>query len=96
MGRGSVGWDILGFLPVELVLDLGSVELIEERPALAEFERLNHFVGLERNWVNPFEGEMDRGEVPGDAPPPEPGKTISGGLRELEVEPPRCGPMAVV
>ena len=51
IGRGSVGWDILGFLPDELVLGLGSMELVEDRPATlpVELERLNHFVGFERN-----------------------------------------------
>lgn len=83
----------MGFLPVELVLDLGSVELIEARPEFAELDRLNHFVGLDRNCVKPPEGETDRGEVPGDVPPV-PGKATSGGLSELEVEPPRRGGMS--
>lgn len=83
----------MGFLPVELVLDLGSLELIDARPALPELERLNHFVGLERNCVKPLEGEAERGEVPGDAPPG-PGTTTSGGLNELADGAPRRGAMA--
>ena len=47
MGRGSVGWEIFGFL-AELVLGRGSFELVEERPGSAplETDRVNHFVGL--------------------------------------------------
>ncbi|KAH9843020.1 uncharacterized protein C8Q71DRAFT_720402 [Rhodofomes roseus] len=67
----------------ELVLDLGSLELIEERDALSDVTRLKQFVGLERNCVSPFKGKTEHGNVPGDAEPV-PGKTISGGLRELE------------
>ena len=49
IGRGSVGCEILCFRPEELVLDLGSLEFVEFRPAFSELERLNHLVGLDRN-----------------------------------------------
>ncbi|GBE80833.1 hypothetical protein SCP_0305530 [Sparassis crispa] len=74
MGRGSVGWDILGFLPTELVLDLGSLELMDEREPLPGVERWNHFVGRERNDAKLPEGETERDEgdgvPPGDRPKP--------------------------
>jgi hypothetical protein len=57
IGLGSVGLEIFSFLP-ELVLLLGS-ELAGVL-GLEEF-RLNHFEGLERNWVKPEEGEVERG-----------------------------------
>ena len=86
MGLGSVGCDILGFRP-ELVLALGSTELIDERPGREplELERLNHLVGLERKDVKPFEGEAERGklsEPPGERAPCV-GSPASGGLNVL-------------
>lgn len=63
IGLGSVGCDIL-CLRVELVLDRGSEELTEVRPTPPEFERLNHFVGLVKSCVNPFEGDADRAVPP--------------------------------
>lgn len=81
-----MGCDILGFLP-ELVLDRGSVELMDVRPGSdpLEFERLNHFVGLDRNDVKPFEGDAERGklrEPPGERAPCACGPA-SGGLNVL-------------
>ena len=96
MGLGSVGCEILGFL-AELVLDLGSVELVEERPVKEplEFERLNHLVGLDRNEVKPFDGDADRGNV--NAPPGERAawfdNPASGGLNVLTDGAPRRGPI---
>lgn len=62
IGRGSVGWEILCFLPPER-LGLGS-KLVE-----GAFEvdtlRLNHFEGFVKNWVNPDEGEAERGKGTG-------------------------------
>ena len=68
-----MGCDIFGFLP-ELVLDLGSVELMDARPGIEplEFERLNHFAGLVRNDAKPFDGDAERGklrEPPGERAP---------------------------
>lgn len=65
MGRGSVGCDIFGFLPLELVLDLGSIELMDERPdtLLLEADRLNHLAGLVRNCEKPEEGDAERGKL---------------------------------
>ena len=60
MGRGSVGWEILGFL-MELVLDRGSFELTDVLPAPDELDRENHFVGLVRKPVMPDEGDAERG-----------------------------------
>lgn len=69
------------------MLDRGSTELIDERPGseLLEFERLNHFVGLDRKDVNPFEGDAERGklsEPPGERAPCA-GSPASGGLNVL-------------
>jgi len=59
IGLGSVGWDILGLLVTELVLDLGS-----EVPdmLLPELGDLNHFEGFVNNPENP-EGEAERGKL---------------------------------
>jgi hypothetical protein len=63
-GLGSVGRDIFGFRPVELVLALGgSVAPGDVVPV--EGLRLNHFPGLVKKFVNPLEGEADR-ETPGE------------------------------
>lgn len=56
------------------MLGLGSEELIDERPdnEPLEFERLNHFVGFERNAVKPLDGEVERGKAsvpPGERVP---------------------------
>jgi hypothetical protein len=51
MGLGSVGLDILGFLPPELVLLLGSDAVDWARGLLGERE--NHFEGFARNWEKP-------------------------------------------
>ena len=92
IGRGSVGCEILCFRPEELVLDLGSLELVELRPAFSEVERLNHFVGLERNCVIPLEGETEREGGPEVLAPV--GNAISGGLSEFD-DAPRRGAMVV-
>ena len=47
MGLGSVGLDILGFLPPELVLLLGSDAVDWTRVLLGE--RVNHLDGFARN-----------------------------------------------
>jgi hypothetical protein len=66
-GLGSVGRDILGFRPVELVLPLGgSVAPADNAPL--EGLRLNHFPGFVKKFVNPLEGEVDRGS-PGEGGP---------------------------
>ena len=60
MGLGSVGREILCFLPPpELTLGRGSetAEGILDADAL----RLNHFDGRVKNCVKPDEGEGDRG-----------------------------------
>jgi len=54
-----VGWDILGFLVKELVLDLGSTEPDMLLPELGD---LNHFEGFDSKPVNP-EGEEERGKL---------------------------------
>ena len=59
IGLGSVGRDILCFLPPELTLGLDSGTVGETFDADAL--RLNHFEGLVRNWVKPDEGEVERG-----------------------------------
>ena len=62
IGLGSVGCEIL-CLRVELVLDRGSIELMDARPTPPEFERLNHLVGLVNSCVKPLEGEAERGRL---------------------------------
>jgi hypothetical protein len=59
IGLGSVGCDIFGFRP-ELALLRGSDVAVDIR----EFEGFqpNHFEGLDRNWVNPDDGEAVRGK----------------------------------
>ena len=54
----------MGLRPAELVLDRGSVELVDERPAMLppDADLLNHFVGFERKPVKP-EGEAERGKL---------------------------------
>ena len=59
MGLGSVGWDILGFLVKELVLDLGSTVPDKLRP---EPWDLNHFEGFDSKPESP-EGEEERGKL---------------------------------
>jgi hypothetical protein len=59
IGLGSVGWDILGILVTELVLDLGSVAPDELLPELGD---LNHFEGFDNKPVSP-EGEEERGKL---------------------------------
>ena len=80
-----MGWDIFGFLPDELVLGRGSIELVEDRPATfpVELERLNHFVGLERNWVIPDDGDAERGKLRKPVEEEAEGTPESGGLNEL-------------
>jgi len=59
MGLGSVGWDILCFLPPLLKLALGSDDMpgnVLEADAV-----LNHFAGFVKNCVNPKEGDAERG-----------------------------------
>ena len=87
IGRGSVGCEIL-CLRVELVLERGSLELMDERPPPLEVELLNHFVGFVKIWVKapPPEGEVERGvprKLPGDEGE---GVVASGGLRLLETD----------
>lgn len=43
------------------MLDLGCSVAPGDDPPLEGF-RLNHFPGFEKNWVNPFDGEVDRGK----------------------------------
>ena len=60
-----MGWEILGFLPTpELVLGLGSFELMELRPGILplELDRWNHCLGL-KSWEKPVEGETERGRA---------------------------------
>jgi len=59
IGLGSVGWEILGFLVKELVLDLGS--MIPDTP-FPELGDLNHFEGFDNKPENP-EGEVGRGKL---------------------------------
>ena len=80
MGRGSVGCDIL-CLRVELVLERGSLALIDERPPPPEFERLNHFVGLVKSWVKPPDGDEDRGVLRKLAGEDGEGVVVAGGRR---------------
>lgn len=93
IGRGSVGWEILGFL-AKLELGRGSFELMEVRPGTAplEADRVNHFVGL-NSWEKPVDGEAERGiEEPGERDPAC-GAPVSGGLRVLMDGVPRFGDM---
>ena len=80
IGRGSVGCDIL-CLRVELVLERGSLELMDERPWPPEFVRLNH---LFVKSVKPFEGDAERGVLRKLAGDEGEGVVASGGLRVLE------------
>lgn len=57
MGRGSVGLDIFGRLPTELVLVLGSGAMETERGS--DVFLPNHLEGFERKWDMP-EGELER------------------------------------
>ena len=59
IGLGSVGWDILGFLVNELVLDRGSTMPDMLLPELGD---LNHFDGFDNKPENP-EGEEERGKL---------------------------------
>jgi hypothetical protein len=59
IGLGSVGWDILGFLVKELVLDLGSMVPDALLPELGD---LNHFEGFDNKPESP-EGEEERGKL---------------------------------
>ena len=83
IGRGSVGCEIL-CLREELVLERGSLDM-ELRPPDPDVERPNHFVGCVKSFVNPFEGDTERGVfrklTPGDEGD---GVVASGGLRVLE------------
>lgn len=84
----------MGLRPDE-ELDLGSFELTEARPGIAplEFDLLNHFVGFVKNWVNPVDGDADRGKLlaPGERAPGG-GMPVSGGLNVLMlVDVPRLG-----
>ena len=54
-----MGWDILGFLVKELVLDLGSMLPDMLLPELGD---LNHFEGFDNKLENP-EGEEERGKL---------------------------------
>lgn len=86
----------MGFLPDELVLGLGSIELVEDLPATfpVELERLNHFVGLDKNWVKPEDGEAERGKLRKPVEGEVEGTPMSGGLNELEDGAPRRRAMA--
>lgn len=84
----------MAFRPAELVLDRGSIELVDERPPVLppEADLLNHFVGLDRKPVNPVEGEVERGKLR------EPGAWLgesvlpdSEGLKVLDDGAPRRG-----
>jgi hypothetical protein len=61
IGLGSVGWDILGFLVTEPVLDLGSAVPEIFRPEPGD---LNHFEGFD-NKPKPEspEGDAERGKL---------------------------------
>ena len=83
MGRGSVGCDIL-CLRDELVLERGSLELMDDLPTPPELERLNHFVGLVKSWVKPPDGDEDRGVLRKLAGEDGEGVVVGGGLRVLE------------
>lgn len=83
IGRGSVGCEIL-CLREELVLERGSLDM-ELRPPEPDVERLNHFVGCVKSFVNPFEGDTERGVLRKLAPGDEgEGVDASGGLRVFE------------
>lgn len=61
IGLGSVGRDILCFLPEELLIlgsEAAAMVLIFGFDALLP----NHLEGFERKFVNPFEGEVERGK----------------------------------
>ncbi len=83
IGRGSVGCEIL-CLREELVLERGSLDM-ELRPPEPDVERLNHFVGCVKSFVNPLEGDTERGVLRKLAAGDEgDGVVASGGLRVLE------------
>ena len=84
IGRGSVGCEIL-CLRVELVLERGSLELMDDRPWPLEVERLNHFEGFEKICVMPPEGDEDREVLRKLAGEEGEGVVVAGGLRVLDV-----------
>ena len=59
IGRGSVGLEILCFLPPAEVM-LGRVSLAPAGAFEPETLRLNHFEGFDKNCVKPEEGDVDR------------------------------------
>jgi hypothetical protein len=59
MGLGSVGRDIVCFLPP--LLTLGRESAIGGEGFGFDALRLNHLAGFVKNWVNPEEGETERG-----------------------------------
>jgi len=61
IGRGSVGLEILGFLPELVLLLFVYSELPVDGRVFEEF-LLNHLAGFERNWVKPEDGELARGK----------------------------------
>ncbi len=82
IGRGSVGCDILCLrVELELVLERGSLELIDVRPCPPELERLNH---LFVNAVKLLEGDAERGVLRKLAGEEGDGVVASGGLRVLD------------
>lgn len=76
------------------MLDRGSFELVDARPGILPLDAdlLNHFVGFERNPVNP-EGEAERGKLRGPEACAREGAPVSGGLNELADGAPRRGGM---
>lgn len=79
IGRGSVGCEILCLRP-ELVLERGSLELMEDLPCPPELDRLNHFVGLVKSCVKPLEGDEERGVPRKPAGDDGEGVVAAGGL----------------
>jgi hypothetical protein len=80
IGLGSVGRDIFGFRPVELELALGD-SVARGDVAPLEGLRLNHLPGFVKKFVNPLEGEVDRGKAGEGGPDDEDGRVEkSGGL----------------
>lgn len=62
IGLGSVGRDILCFLPVGVAGFCSAALLLLTLIRGAEALRLNQALGRERNCVNPDDGELDRGK----------------------------------